>query len=499
MRRIASFFLAAIFAVSAMAQAEVNSTTLLDIAPYRHNINPAFEPLTNGYFYIPVLSHIGLNVGNNSLSMSSLIVNHNGQTMWTLNPNSPSSPLDDIRKNMLINANINMDLLGFGFRTKKNGYFHLNLSQRVDAGVTLPKDLFGFVLGGGMNDLEGTNTYNLASLGLQAQTYTEIAAGYSHHTPSNKWTWGVKVKALLGEAYAGMSGKKLRLDASSEAWDLNGTGQLRIAAPLSAYPSTLDGKVLFGEGENKDGKFDWANSLDFKNPKSYVNGIGFAADMGFVFKPIKYLSVAASLTDVGFIKWFKGMKYNYTIDGHFNGVGEINYGDYTNEEGQFDSQRLTDTLTTRLTNVAVNALHTGEGKNGFSTLLTMKLNASVEGHFFNDAIGVGLYSSTMLYNSKLYEELTLGAYSRPTSWFNLGVTYSLLNGKWSNLGVGLGLRGGPFVLSLAADYVPTTFAALPSTGKMAIPYKTKGINVELGLGIVWGWKPKKTEVAATDF
>lgn len=494
MKRIASFFLAAIFAVTAMAQSEVNSTAMLTNAPYRHFINPAFEPITDGYFYIPALSHLGLNVGNNSLSMSSLIINQDGQTMWTLNPNSKVNPLDDIRRNMLINANVNVNLLGFGFRTKRRGFVHVNLSQRVDAGVTLPKDLFQFALGGGMTDLEGNNSFNLTSLGLQAQTYTELGLGYSHHTPSEKWTWGFKVKLLLGEAYAGMSGKKLRLDASSESWDLAGNGQLRLAAPLKAYPTTLDGQTLFGEGENQNGQFDWSDNLAFTTPAAYVNGAGAAVDLGFVFKPIKFLSVSASLTDVGFIKWFKGMKYNYSINGHFEGAGEVNYADYTDNEGQFDSQRLTDTLTTRLTNVAVNALHTENGSTGFSSLLTMKLNASVEGHFLNEKLGVGAYSKTMLYNSRIYEEVTLGAFARPFNWFNLGVSYSFLNGKWSNLGVALGLRGGPLMLTLAADYVPTTFAVLPSTGKMTIPYKSQGINFEMGLGIVWGWKQKKAVV-----
>ena len=87
--------------------------------------------------------------------------------------------------------------------------------------------------------------------------------------------------------------------------------------------------------------------------------------------------------------------------------------------------------------------------------------------------------------------MTFGASVRPASWFNFGVSYSFLNGKWSNVGVGLGLRGGPFVLTLAADYVPITYAAL--NGKNFLPYKTQGVNFEMGLGIVWGWKKKAAE------
>lgn len=186
------------------------------------------------------------------------------------------------------------------------------------------------------------------------------------------------------------------------------------------------------------------------------------------------------------------MRYNYTIDGAFTGLGAIQYSDYTDAQGKFDGQRFSDTISARMKNIYENAIQSEDGKAGFWAPLTMKLNASVEVNLVNDIIGLGVYSRTLLYNRKLYEELTFGASVRPASWFNFGVSYSFLNGKWSNLGVGLGLRGGPFILTLAADYVPLTFASVG--GKNVIPYKTQGVNFEMGLGIVWGWKKKVAAV-----
>ena len=46
---------------------------------------------------------------------------------------------------------------------------------------------------------------------------------------------------------------------------------------------------------------------------------------------------------------------------------------------------------------------------------------------------------------------------------------------------------------MAADYVPITYAAY--NGNYWLPYKTQGVNAELGLGIVWGWKQKKPSLA----
>jgi hypothetical protein len=154
---------------------------------------------------------------------------------------------------------------------------------------------------------------------------------------------------------------------------------------------------------------------------------------------------------------------------------------------------LGDTVKARLQNVYENALTSEEGKKGFFAPITMKLNVGAEVNLVNDIIGLGIYSKTMYYNSRFYEEVTFGAAVRPASWFNFGVSYSFLNGKWSNIGAGLGLRLGPFIISVAADYVPLTYAAYD--GKYCIPYKTQGINAELGLGIVWGWKQKKPSLA----
>ena len=492
MKRIQSICLICLFgliSLGASAQSEVASTNLLYNAPYRHFINPAFEPITNGYLYLPVLSHVGIYAGNNSLSLSNLVINQGGKMMWTLNPESSVNPLDALRANTLVNANVNIALLGFGARTKKGNYWHAGINERVDAGVTLPKDLFQFALGGGMTNLEGNNPFNLQSLGAQVQMYTELVGGYSRHD-AEIWTWGFKLKMLLGHAYLGLNNKSLALNASPDEWTINGEGSIRLAAPLDQYPENLDGPTLF------EGGYKFQDHLAYTNVKYLINGYGGAIDVGFSVKPVKILTLALSLTDVGCIYWKNGANYDYKLDAKFNGLGSINYNDYKNPDGSFNGEQLGDTLKERAKKIYSEALTTTGKKDGFLGLLTMKLNVSAELNLANDIVGLGVYSKTMLYNSKLYEEVTFGASVRPASWFNFGLSYSFLNGKWSNIGFGFGLRGGPFILTLAADYVPLTFAAVD--GKYCIPYKTQGVNAELGLGIVWGWKQKKVEEPRQD-
>ena len=489
MKRMKSFALICLFgmiSLGATAQSEVATTNLLYNAPYRHFINPAFEPITEGYLYLPALSHISLYAGNNSLSLSNLVINQGGTSMWTLNPNSGVNLLDAFRQSTLINTNLNIALLGFGWRTSHGGYLHFNLNERVDAGVSMPKDLFRFALGGGMTNLEGANDFNLKALGVQASLYSELAVGYSR-TEAEIWTWGFKVKALAGHAFVGLKNNELMLNMSPDEWALHGNGAIRMAGPLKTYPTNLDA-ATFGEGGYK-----FQENLAFTDVKSYFNGYGAAIDAGFQVKPVKYVTLSLAFTDIGAIYWLNGRQYNYNVDGTFSGMGQLNYSDYVGPDGKFDGQMLGDTVKARLQNVYENALTSEEGKKGFFAPITMKLNVGAEVNLVNDIIGLGIYSKTMYYNSRFYEEVTFGAAVRPASWFNFGVSYSFLNGKWSNIGAGLGLRLGPFIISVAADYVPLTYAAYD--GKYCIPYKTQGINAELGLGIVWGWKQKKPSLA----
>ena len=466
---------------------EINTTNMLEMAPYRHYINPAFEPITDGYFSIPVLSHLQLYAGNNSLSMSSLLINKDGKTMWTLNPESGVNLLDEFRPNTLIRAQTQLPIMGFGTRLKKGGYLHINIDANIDAGVGLPRDLFRFALRG-MTDLNATNTFDLKGLGLNAQAYLSLSVGYSKQV-NDKFAWGLKVKVLDGIVHANLQQKELALNASQEAWSLQGTGYVSLAGPFESYPSEFSVDAITSWYEN--------SPIDFTNFKKLLTppGIGLAADLGFSYKPFKYLKLSVALTDIGAIRWLNGCTMGYNVNGTFDGVGTINYSDYVDENGNFNSSMLGDTLLGRLETVYMTALSpNGEANNkGYFSPLTMKLNAGLDAYFANGIIGLGLYSKTMLYNSKFYEELTVGAAIRPASWFNLAVSYSILNGRGDNLGAALGLRLGPIAITLAADYVPMTYANLSKENPYPYPYKMQGANVELGVGVVWGWRHKKSK------
>ena len=116
--------LVALFAFSASAQ-QVNTLYFLENAPMRHTINPAFQPVSNGYLNFTPVGWMSMEIGNNSLTMSDVLFVDplTGKTITPLHPNADKQKfLNQFRSMTYANGNMNIGILNFGFRVKEVGY-----------------------------------------------------------------------------------------------------------------------------------------------------------------------------------------------------------------------------------------------------------------------------------------------------------------------------------------------------------------------------------------
>jgi len=492
--------LVALFAVSIQAQ-QVNTLYFLENAPMRHTINPAFQPVSRGYINFTPLGWMSLGIGNNSLTMSDWIYTYNGQTITALHPEGGNKEalLNSFRSMTLVKGDVNLGLLNMGFRIKDDGFLTIGINERITMGTTFPKSIFDFMLGGGMQDLEGgVNTFGLSGLGLGASMYTEISGGYSHRI-NDQWTVGGKLKVLLGQAYAGLNSREMNIHASTDQWNIKGNMGLDVAAPInfSYLNNNIEGKNINEVIENfQNGNFSVDSLINTKDVGTLVKsmlkptGYGVAFDLGFTWKPIENLQITAAITDLGFIYWNNGSRYTCSIDTTFVGVGEIRYEDYKDEQGKFNTDALLDTVTTRMKGLLNGVNVAGSQSHSFARMTSARLNVGLDANFWDNRVGVGILSATRLYNARLYEEVTIGAAFRPVNWFNIALSYSLMeNGKYSNIGAGLGFMPYDGInMTLALDYIPTSYAGMNINGKTkyVLPYKAKGVNLALGFSICWG-------------
>ena len=507
MKRIHQILLSALVAtmsIGASAQ-QVNTLYFLENAPMRHTLNPAFQPVSQGYVNFTPLGWTSMSVGNNSLTVSDLffVDPTTGKTITPLHPNADRNAfLRTMRNVTYFNGGATFGIVNFGFRHKDNGYVTIGINQRIEGGYTMPKSIFDFFLGGGMQNLTGVNTINIAGLGSRATTYTEIGGGYSYKL-NDQWTIGGKVKFLMGQAYSNMGSKNLHINASTSQWNVVGDIDLDVAAPINYqyFNSYIAGKnvnqIIDGFS---DGTFDSKQLIDTSDPRALVgklltpSGYGAALDFGFTYKPIENLQISAALTDLGFIYWNKNNRYTAQVNSTFEGAGQIDYNDpaYRDQQGNFSTQILMDTVVNRL-QAMLDGVTLAPSKAGIARMTTARLNVGLDANFWDNRVGVGIVSATRLHNARLYEEVTLGVAFRPVNWFNIAASYSLLeNGKYSNIGAGLGFMPYDGInLTLAMDYIPTSYAALPNSNASApkqyfLPDKAKTVNVALGFSIVWG-------------
>ena len=505
MKKVLVAVLMATMALSASAQ-QVTTLYFLENAPMRHTINPAFQPVSRGFINFTPLGWMSISAGNNSFTLQDILFVDpvTGKTITPLHPNADRNAfLNQIRSMSLINGEATLGLLNMGFRIKDNGYLTIGINERIVGGATLPKTIFDFVVGGGMKNLTpgATNNISLGGLGAGSMIYTEISGGYSYKL-NDEWTIGGKLKLLLGTAYAGMNTKKLSIDANTDSWDINGTLDMDIAGPVNAqyFSQYVDGKTMRQVIDGfKDGSFDVNQFVDTSDPMALVtsalkpSGYGAAIDFGFTWKPIEYLQVTAALTDLGFIYWNRSNRYTCTVDTSFNGAGYIDYGDpaYKDEQGNFSVGILMDTVKNRMMGLLDGVRMQDNGK-GIAKMASARLNVGLDANFWDNRIGIGIVSATRLYNSRLYEEITLGAAFRPVNWFNIAVSYSLMNnGKYSNIGAGLSFMPYDGInMTLAMDYIPTSYVGISNgssgTKMYVIPDKAKMFNLALGFSVCWG-------------
>ena len=138
MKRTILSALVAIMAIGASAQ-QVTTMYFLENAPMRHTINPAFQPVSNGYINFSPLGWTSIGVGNNSLTLSDVLLYdaNTGRTITPLHPNGDKSQfLKSLKSVTMVNTDLTIGLLNMGFRIKDNGYLTIGINERFELGIT---------------------------------------------------------------------------------------------------------------------------------------------------------------------------------------------------------------------------------------------------------------------------------------------------------------------------------------------------------------------------
>jgi hypothetical protein len=452
--------------------------------PQINTINPAAQAGYGLYLGTPGFSPFSLDITNNPLRAHDLVFNNSDSIISFLHPKADKAKfLAVLGNNNFIGTDINTSILSFGFRISSM-FFSFGLSQKEYIRLGYPKDLFTLPIYGLLDKNNKPSNLDLSGMGLNAASYTEVSLGVSKEI-GDMVTVGVRGKVLLGQANLYMKTSDIGINTTDSDWRFHSRLDVNASVPFLNIPKGSDGKYdLSSAGLQSD-----ISTNDILNAFLRKPNMGLAVDLGVIIKPMNWLTLSASVVDLGSIKWknysyglkqdtsatFKGVDMSGIIRGDTTDIGSMLMDSVFSAFKKFDVQ-----------------------KNSYVTGLPTKIYVGATFNLWEDRISFGVLSMTEFYLSKVRQSISLSANLRPIRGFSTSFAYSLLDNKYNDFGFGLSLKVGPFNSYFIFDYIPTSYDKLKNITignktlpDIPVPVYTRSFSMKIGTNLVFGGNRKK--------
>lgn len=423
--------------------------------PQATYLNPAITPRYKFSLGVPG-SSIFLQQSNNGFSFNDI---------GTIEGNIIDVQIDKLYSAMAEKNYVTGIFHGDIFRVSKKAnarlHYTLNSTFKTYNRIMLPRDVLGIFV-------DGTLAYvnNTATLSPQVDvlSYLENGVGGSYIV-SKKLTVGAKVKVLHGLANATTNNAVFDLSLDEDyAITIRGNADIKTS-----------GVHAWVDSSEYDFEDDYVGNI-----RSYLSNIGFAFDLGALYKVNEKLTIGASVIDLGGIRW-KNDVYGYRLDPAraqytfrgfdleraFNGDGDYFDAEmdsiqerFTFEEGQIESYR---------TSLPLKAYFSGTYQ------LARNFNAGIVlyGEWFGKRFSSGGTASIC---KDFGRRLTAS------------VSYTITNRSFNNIGAGLSLNFAPFQLYVVGDNLLGAPLSLLSDGNLdSYVHSMRYFNIRTGLNFVFGW------------
>ncbi len=441
--------------------------------PQNHLFNPALRP-TNSFYLGIGITGISANINNNFFNLSDVLIPGRADSIVTfLHPDYDINDfLDKIKKNNFLSSKINVQLFGLGFNAGKDIYIFLDINERAEANFSLPDEIIRVGLAGNENYIG--KTIDLKNLDADLKYFREAGLGFSKMFGKNLRI-GAKAKLLFGIAGFSFDNKNLRLTVNEDyTHTINADLTANISGPIDFY---------FDEDNYPDSIAVDDDILKSTNFFLNTKNRGFGIDIGAVYNFTQKLSVSASVTDLGFIRW-RNRATNLKAESTFAFSG-FNIKDVVNGTKTFDE--LADEMLDSLKNSFI----VSDDQEPFSTFLSpvIALGASYN---ITKKFGVGLLSHTYFESGCVRESFTISANLNLGNALSTTLAYTAANHRFDNLGAGLAFRAGMLQFYVITDRIPLTWNKIISEdNEILLPSNWNTLNIRFGLNLVLGNNIKK--------
>src|SRR5450759_2868273 len=447
--------------------------------PQNHLLNPALRPSNSIYIGLPALSGINLNMNNNFVNFSDVILK--GQPKDSiisfLHPSyNVDKFLAKIKNKNSMESEFMIQLLGIGFSVGKDSYVFLDINDRFDGNVVLPGDLFTLALKG--NEGFVGRTIDLSSLRADMKYYREYGIGISRNF-TDKLRVGIKGKLLFGIAATSIDNKSLGITVNSDySHTLDANLAVNMSGPINVY---MDSKHNIDSIVFDDNRFKTSGGRsDFFSGKK---NIGLGLDIGATYDLTDRIVVSASITDLGFIRWKKdvtNLKANNQFE--FSGLNMLDV---------FNGTKTIDELGKDMVDSLKNAFVVSNTKAPFTTYLPFGISFGGS-YYVTKQFSVGLLSYSRVIGKQIRESLTLSANINLGNVLSTALSYTAENHQYDNLGAGLAFRAGVAQFYLLTDRIPVIWNKIKdNNSKFILPANWNTFNLRLGMNLVFGNRAKE--------
>ena len=459
-RFFTAFLFVMVMSSSAFAQI-VSPVDFMRGNPRMLDANPASFVPEHGYFDF-LLGGFNIGVQNIGLKYDSFFrFNNMGQPI-VLDLDKGVASLRDVN---YLNNYFNLDVFSFGRRTK-HGFFTYTHKIREIETFSYSKDLVQ-LLAKGNSAFLGARSANI-DLGISERVFQEFDFGYQMCL-LDELNVGVRLKFLMGLANVKSDALNIKLytDADTYALSLLANGSVNATVPYGF--EIEDGQLVPAEGFNVGSLF-----------KNYGAGI----DLGAEYKIDDQIGVAAAINDLGMISW-----KTYSVQGN---AGLQNGGSFYHD-GAFVFQGITQqhvdgiindpNYLNHLVDSLSNYFQFGLKKTaGYKTGLTT--NMMVRGYYDFDSEN-RLSAQIMGYNMGLGMKpaMTIAYTGTFGDKYDVVATYTMMQGSFDNIGVGLSANFGGLLLYIATNNLFGFFN----------PANISQMNLQFGISFTAGEKVSRDE------
>jgi hypothetical protein len=456
-----------------LLNAQSNTMYYMSGVPQSYYNNPATQPGCNIFIGSP--SSFQFNFKSSAFGFEDIIYKDSESDSVIYFLHSPADInkfLSKLDKVNYLSANIDNNLISFGFRVKEM-YFTFDLSSRLNEKFSYPKDLAVFVFSGN----HFGQVFDFSPLNFDVKEYVEVGIGISRKF-GDQLSIGIRPKILFGISTISSSNTDITINFESERnMIVNANSDLNICTPGIIIPTNEDGVIDLGG----DIPFDSTINSASEYIKLATGNKGFGIDFGLHYRPIDRLELSASVLDLGYIKW-KNYTHNVSLRGNY-----VFEGVYFNSSDTAFLDNLKDSLDASFK-------LTGSG-NSFKTTINPKIYAGGR-YFLTPSFDVGALARFDFYKKNIKTDVILLTNWSPSTIWSVSATYNLLDGAYTTFGLGMSFRLGPVNMYIISDDIPTTYNVIKgdifgNNVNATIPNDMLSYNLRFGLNLVFGCNKKK--------